>query len=379
MPATAPHLRPALADAVGAALVAEAGGSARVRYRPEPKELLTAVHAHRVGTLLAQQGSAIGLPEEVVASLQAHVRAVALSSLRNAKATLSVNDALIEADVDALVFKGVALSLQTTSAISSRLSSDIDVLVRPSDMPRAHQALSANGFTPSMRVYPTDSAAWRHARWVTRELPYARADVMVDLHWRVAPAHGLFPDTDTLLSRAASVPLGGQQIRTLSPGDACAAACLSAYIDGYNLLRHFVDLHRLLRLDPRPWPDWRPRLRRLQADTLGFAEELLPHWPAQARTQLGLQGIRPRTDYAWQRWNCTAGREITEFAELSPLEYGMHYHRMMRYAARRASVTGQFMSGLVLSWQDVDPQMGARGFGHASAVKLSRIRARLSR
>ena len=228
MSVTDPPLRDALADAVGAAPCTEAGGVAKVKYRPETAGFLAAIRVHRVSTLLAQQGRAIGLPDDVVLPLKTHARMVAMQSLANARSTLSVMAALADADVDALTFKGTALLLQTTSAVRARHSVDVDILVRPADMPRAHDALLANGFTPCMRIYPTGGAVWRPTRWVTRELPYARQDCAVDLHWRIAPGHGLFPDTDQLLSRAVSLPLSGQQIRTLSLGDACAAACLHA-------------------------------------------------------------------------------------------------------------------------------------------------------
>jgi Uncharacterised nucleotidyltransferase len=379
MPVTAPHLRDALADAVGAALFTEAGGSAKVRYQLEPTTFLAAIRRHRVSTLIAQQGSAIGLPDEVVSPLKALARKVAMRSLHQARSTLSVMTALADAQVDALTFKGIALSLQTTSVLHARQSVDVDILVRPSDMPRAHEALVAGGFTPRMRTYPTEGAVWRHVRWVTRELPYAREDCSVDLHWRVAPGHGLFPDSDRLLSRAELLPLGDSQLRTLSLGDACAAVCLHAYVDGYNHLRYLVDLHRLLRLKPQPWPDWHPRLRHLMADTLTFAEELVPYWPSQGRAQLGLQQIRPRTQYARQLWNARAGTEVVEFIEMTPQYYVRHHRHTTRYAARRASATGQVLSEIALAWQDMDPRSGARGFAHGSWVKLERLRARLGR
>ena len=115
------------------------------------------------------------------------------------------------------------------------------------------------------------------------------------------------------------------------------------------------------------------------ADTLAFAEELVPYWPSQGRAQLGLQNITPRTRYAMQLWNVRAGTDVIEFIRLAPRYYATHHRHTLRYAARRASATGQFLSELAIAWQEIDPQAGARGFVYGSGVKLSRLRARLSR
>jgi hypothetical protein len=331
-----------------------------------------------VSTLLAAQGPAIGLPDEVIPALRAQAKRAAFSSLRIASVTAEVSALLADAEIAALFIKGVALSQQTTGTIAARSTGDVDVLVTPEDMPRVHAALLDSGFRNHMTVYPSDTAAWRYTRWVTRELLYKRQSDFVDLHWRVAVAPGLLPEAVTLLGRASTVTIANREVPTLSVSDACAATCLHAYHDGYSQLRYLVDLARLLRLGPHAQSDWPPQLRRLMVDTLAFAEQLLPGWPADARQELGLDRVAPSTAYAWRLWGANAGLGGLERYTVRPSDYVRQYRSLLRYAPRRTKANAQFLAKMAINTPDLEPGTGAVGFVRASAARFRQTPHRVS-
>ncbi|MBI1350220.1 MAG: hypothetical protein GC156_03795 [Actinomycetales bacterium] len=290
------------------ALAAEVAGGSRLDGVPSvdwsavhPSGLLHAVTLHRVAPLLTSQLTALAAPDPIASALRARARGDAVRALRLSVETSRALQVLADADVPALVYKGIALSLQTTGGLAARGFGDIDILVRPADVPRAHEALESAGWAGE--AIPDAPRWWGHYLRVRRERSYVGADSAIDLHWRIGWHERPLPGAEVLLARPASVRIADAEVPTLSLPDAFAVVCYSAAIDRYNRLRSIVDIVRLARRDDVRLPvDAHWRLRRVIGEAVALADDLLGGIPEERRRAFVPEGSvdldRLRSTYA---------------------------------------------------------------------------------
>lgn len=237
-------------QAVRAALMLEQGRPTQWRWRADlcSDAFLAAVARHRVTQVLADAASALGLPDDVVRGLRSDRRAATYSSMLQVQELLRINDVLGHAAVPWLAFKGPALAVQTTGDFSARGSGDLDVLVRPTDVERAHHALSNAGWRATGGFpIPGGSWGWRYLLAVGQELPMVSLGSRLDLHWHLAPSHRSLPTFDEAWRQSTRVPLGDGSVPTLGRWDALRHSCVNAAKDDFQSLRSLVDVHRLAR------------------------------------------------------------------------------------------------------------------------------------
>lgn len=381
MPPPSHRVHAALVLAVGHALAAEQGQKVTPYaggIGVDPRQFVDAAARHGTVPLLAEQSDAIGLPDDVGAMLKQASLAKTRQALRLAHWTQRFADDLAAARIPALFIKGVPLSLLCTGRANARQTLDLDILVRERDMPATHRLLTEKGLKCPMTVFPGDSAAWRHARWVTREMPYQRPDLTIDLHWRIPIQHRLLPSVDAVIHRASQVEIAHSPVRTLCPADALLATCYHSYLDGYASLKYLVDLRRLLPLVDGLPGDTSPTARRMVADTLQFAREVLPDWPEDCESNLGLGSLRGDPTYAWRRWLTSAGKTRIERSPRSVSDYAGAYEFFVHYADGRLSPTAQFASTMMIAWESVPPNTGFRGFGIGVRRKMFKASDRLA-
>lgn len=156
---------------------------------------------------------------QLIPELRARNAAEVHRALRLAGEARRLLDALARAGVEALVYKGPALAVQAYGDLSLRSFIDLDLLVRPDDIPRSIEILTGAGYDAALEMSPAQE------RWFRRvdgdyQLVHRQTGTLVELHARVSSLRfGMPIDTDALIRRARSVPVGGGQVRTLGDDD----------------------------------------------------------------------------------------------------------------------------------------------------------------
>jgi hypothetical protein len=182
-------------------------------------------------------------PAEDLAVLNLLAAASALHSDLLFAALARALGALGEAGVTPLVLKGPALACTLYPSSDLRPFGDLDLLVRPTELARADQALRALGYVPDV-TKPTEVDDFHRV--------YARAghDGVVELHTDLLQL-GLPTACGTALwERAEHCNLQGLPRPALMLGleHQLLHLCVHLHLHGYRRLIWFVDLERLLRL-----------------------------------------------------------------------------------------------------------------------------------
>jgi hypothetical protein len=202
---------------------------------------------HRLIPFLHRHLRHAPLPPPAAAELAALQREGAHRGLLMAAELRRLVDALRDAGVDALAYKGPALAMQAYGALGMRAFIDLDLLVRPDDVPRALRALSAEGYVPALALSPAQERCFRR---VDGDYPLVDREkgVLVELHARVSSERFCMPiATEALMRRAAPVPLGGGEVRTLGDDDLLVVLCVHGAKHRWKRLEWVVALAELLR------------------------------------------------------------------------------------------------------------------------------------
>lgn len=215
---------------------------------------VSAAHRHGVPGYAwrAIEGSGV-LSPELEHELQAGFYWAVARHMRTVTELVGIGAVLDGADVDWLVFKGPVLAEGVHSEPGLRGYNDLDVLVRPSHLGRALQALEAAG------------GATLDKNWdlLLRELRgevhvVAPQGTIVDLHWHLINqprARGTFElNMDELMDRRMSVEVGGLQVPTFDPADAVVHLALHTVLSGGDRLVWFKDIERSVVSRPPDWP-----------------------------------------------------------------------------------------------------------------------------
>lgn len=232
---------------------------------------VAAARQHHVEPFLAAHLDCLDLPDRARSELKAAAGSQRAGA-RLLAADLSVAlDALAAARVRALAFKGVALASQAYGDFAIRGAGDLDLLVPAEDVARAHDALSAAGWTsPPGYPVPGDTWAWRHFVSTGYELTLTSDLSDIDLHWHLVPTRSTFPGFEALWSRREIVAVDGHSIATLSRYDALTHSAGHSAKDGWRWLRSLVDVHLLLS-DSETWLQATRPLRPDQLRTVGLS------------------------------------------------------------------------------------------------------------
>jgi hypothetical protein len=239
-----------------------------------PADVSAAVQLHRVTAVVMAHAQALEMPASLSDSLREALRVQTFAGLRLAGQSLRAVDAVAAAGLPVLLFKGVALSAASTGSLTARGAGDIDLLVRPEDVPAAHDALTAAGWEGEPMPPAGRWRSWYLA--MRRERSYVNEASSIDLHWRIGWHTRPLPSAAILLDRAGSVAFADREVPTLAPPDAVAAACYHATVDRYARLKLLVDVARLVSLPGASLPaDAHWRLRRVVAEAVTLTSSLL--------------------------------------------------------------------------------------------------------
>ena len=320
-------VRCALADEFG-----EPPASSPTLSDVEPDEFLRAVVTHRVAGLLSLHSEAVSLSPELAGSVRQLAMRDSVGAMRLAHETLRAWQAVSSAGIHVAVLKGAALSTLSTGSVGARGPGDIDLLVAPSDVARAHEALAGEGWSALDGWIPGAGVRWAWTSWLRREHDYGGGPVDVDLHWRVSIEPRLSPCAEDLLDRAVEVPMAGGSVRTLAAGDALGAACYHTYLDRHGRLRGLVDVVRLTRVPgARLGADHTRACRRMVGDVVGFAHGLIGNVPANRLADL-TRGRTPDVAAQQRLWNEWSLLPLWSADAVPTRELSQMYRHQLRYA-----------------------------------------------
>ncbi len=159
------------------------------------------------------------VPTKVLDQLREEYVRAAARSMSLAAELCAITKLLEGQGVAALPYKGPVLALQAYGDIALRTFTDLDLLVRRSDVARAREILCSRGYAPIDELTPSQERAILR---LEHNLPLVNStgDILVELHWSVAPAAFTFPiPMEGLWWRATPMSLGGEPVRGISVDD----------------------------------------------------------------------------------------------------------------------------------------------------------------
>lgn len=260
-----------------------------VRQRLDPDRLYSLARSHGMLPLLKQaqtRGEAVRDENLHAQQKRQMMRTMALGAV-----LLELMAALEAQGIKALALKGPALALLLQEEVTRRPCSDIDLLVAPGQAVAAAAIIREHGFIAQLDI-PIHSLVM-----VSKDCPYRRGDLCVELHWRLFDNPRLLGwSFEELWQAQAVVRWNGHAIPTLSARHYGLYLAIHGMRHGWVRLRWLVDIGLLLN-DPTHHKAIReqaamdgqePALAhtvRLACDLLGMVAAPEKDWPEGWRTQ----------------------------------------------------------------------------------------------
>jgi len=136
--------------------------------------------------------------------------------------------------IEIMPLKGPVLAESLYGAVSLRPSTDLDLMVHRNDFPHADELLANTGW-----IACKDADTYHKV--------FLRDDIMVELHFGVAPADSLASDLDSIWTYSIESNFRGQPIRTMSDVDRVLYLCSHGLKHGFYRLIWNIDILRALQ------------------------------------------------------------------------------------------------------------------------------------
>jgi hypothetical protein len=186
-------------------------------------------------------------------------RAAAIRTLAVDAVTVEVLRAFQRAGCRSILLKGPTLQRELHRDGSRRVYNDTDLLVAPTDLPQAEEALAGLGFRLVLDHRDHPGVSEPHAQ------EWKRLDrKSVDLHWRI-PGVGIPPEQawDVLAAQTEPITIGGTGGDALARSGIALVVALHAAHHGTTFAQPLRDLDRALtQVDRETWAE----AARLAAD-----------------------------------------------------------------------------------------------------------------
>lgn len=253
--------------------------------------LLSLAYRHSLEPLLFLHLHSISpkpVPVSVMQTLRENCKVIAGRNLILASRLKGISAHLRARQVEHIVYKGPLLAETYYGNCTLRVFHDLDILVKPSQVTVARDALAEIGFSDKYNLSAAQQAASYHFGF---EHPFTAADrVDLDLHWRVVQKFkSRSLDMDGIWKRVISAPFLGGKAPTFCPEDLLVALCLHAGHHGWMQLSHMCDIAQLFCIHPHL--DWNivsshlgdSNTRRLVYVSLHLLRQ---HWSAEIPADL---------------------------------------------------------------------------------------------
>ncbi len=144
-------------------------------------------------------------------------------------------------------YKGPVLAVQAYGDVTLREFEDLDVVLRQSDLPKAHEVMLGLGYRPKFDWILSRGAA---ASTVPGEYNYRDAErrVMVELHTELTLRHfPKAPNLEDLLQRLVTVKLNDQEVPTFAVEDGLPILCIHGAKDFWERFSWIADISELVK------------------------------------------------------------------------------------------------------------------------------------
>jgi len=165
-------------------------------------------------------------------------------------------------NIPAIPYKGPVLAAQAYADLALREFEDLDIILRQSDIPKAHEIVVSLGYKPKFDWILSPGAA---ASLVPGEYNYRDEPrrAMVELHTELTLRHfPVKPDIGAFIRNLAPVRLSDREIPTFTAEDLLPMLCIHGAKDFWERLSWITDVSELVQSHPAL--DWDRVLRFAQ-------------------------------------------------------------------------------------------------------------------
>ena len=171
----------------------------------------------------------LGLPVDPLKRFRAVYLQTAARNMRLLEELGIVLEALKKSNVAAIPLKGAYLAEAVYRDMALRVFSDIDLLIRKSDLEKAHEIFQEQAFHPLEydRKVADDLHEWRYV--------HKASGWALEIHWGiVSKSYPFSIDVDRLWENSRRRKISGVDVSVLSPEDMLLHLCLNASIHNYS-------------------------------------------------------------------------------------------------------------------------------------------------
>ena len=234
--------------------------------------MLNEAEENSILPLVGRQLQAIAtdaLPAAAADRLRNACRANTIRCLFLAAELIKILDLFRSQGIEAIPYKGPALAVQAYGDITLREFEDLDIVLRQSDLPKAHGLMLGLGYRAKFDWVISSGAS---ASAVPGEYNYRDEErrVMVELHTELTLRHfPKPPNLDELSLRLVSVRLNEREVRTFALEDGLPILCIHGAKDFWGRFSWIADISELLRRYPNlNWDITMQRTESLNAERM---------------------------------------------------------------------------------------------------------------
>lgn len=179
--------------------------------------------------------------------------------------------------VPAIPFKGPALAAAVYGDVALRQYSDLDILIRPSDWPRAREALVRAGYAPEYSVSGRREQALLATGYECAFIQEKLRSI-VELQWALLPRfYAVHTRIDQLFARARFADWQGHRLRVLDSHDLLLAVSVHAAKHLWRRLAWLLDVVQIVRTQTLDWNLVRARAREWGVERMALTGFALAH------------------------------------------------------------------------------------------------------
>jgi len=215
--------------------------------------ILDQAEENSITPMVSRQLQAIatgGMPASAADRLKDACRANTIRCLFLSAELIKILDLFRSHGIQAIPYKGPVLAVQAYDDVTLREFEDLDIILRQSDLPKAHEVMLGLGYRPK---YDWILSAGAATSAVPGEYNYRDEErrVMVELHTELTLRHfPRPPDLDDLSTRLVSVKLNDREIQTFSVEDGLPILCIHGAKDFWERFSWIADISELVRRYP---------------------------------------------------------------------------------------------------------------------------------
>src|SRR5512140_1691228 len=286
---------------------------------------------------------------------------------------LSALETLSDAEIEPVLLKGAALALTVYGSFVARPMSDVDLLVPREDVMRAHDALTASGWTEGVENSPEFYEGHHHLQPLVDS---QGTGTSLELHTSLFfEGHPFALTSDDIRRRAEKVVVHGRTVLVPSVHDQLLHLCLHfawSHMMATGAWRAFRDLDALLRTERVDWKEFTTLARdarggsacywtfRLARTVAGIS---VPRWVEQALAP-------PEPEFALRRLEQHFTYDLLPTENISPSLW-------LTYTMWRAGLRPRWSGhGRVRPWDRADELLAAERPGRVKRLVMHLKNAR---